>query len=506
MTDSSVQGATARPLAERDDDRVRGIPDLRRHTARGMLINGGYEIGLVGVSALRGLVVAAFLSRSDYGVWGLIGLTLWTALGLKWVFGAGEKYVQQSDENQEEAFQRAFTVELIFAALSAPVALAAVFAFALLTGHTVVLAPGLALLLLLPSTALQFPIAAFYRRMQYNRQRRLQAIEPVTAAVVAIALAATGAGYWSLVAGLIAGSWVAAIVALRACPYRLALRYHKGTLRNYVGFSLPLLITGYAALGLFQVIYLVGSHPLGLAGLGTFALVGNLVQFTDQADNIVTDTLYPAICAVRDRVELLREVFVKSNRISLMWAVPFGVGLALFASDLVHFVIGRQWLPAIPLLEIMGIVTAVHHVGYNWGAFYKARGSTWPIAVSAVLTVVAVMAAVIPFMYSDGVIGIGYAFAIGEVVALATRGILLARFFEGFQILRYLLRAIAPTVLATAPVLALRGVTGQERTIWAALAVFALYVGLTFLATWALERSLLAEAFSYLLGRRPQLA
>ena len=50
--------------------------------------------------------VAALVSRSDYGLWGLIGLTLWTALGLKSQFGAGEKYVQQSDENQEHAFQR----------------------------------------------------------------------------------------------------------------------------------------------------------------------------------------------------------------------------------------------------------------------------------------------------------------------------------------------------------------------------------------------------------------
>ena len=44
---------------------------------------------------------------------------------------------------------------------------------------------------------------------------------------------------------------------------------------------------------MFQVIYLVGVGPLGLAGLGAFTLVGNIVQFTDQADNIMTKTLYP---------------------------------------------------------------------------------------------------------------------------------------------------------------------------------------------------------------------
>ena len=41
------------------------------------------------------------------------------------------------------------------------------------------------------------------------------------------------------------------------------------------------------------------------------------------------------MCAVADRTELLFETFVKSNRLALMWAMPSGLGLALFAPDLV---------------------------------------------------------------------------------------------------------------------------------------------------------------------------
>ena len=33
---------------------------------------------------------------------------------------------------------------------------------------------------------------------------------------------------------------------------------------------------------------------------------------------------------------------MKSNRLAMMWGIPFGVGLALFAADLVHHVIGRE--------------------------------------------------------------------------------------------------------------------------------------------------------------------
>jgi O-antigen/teichoic acid export membrane protein len=313
-----------------------------------------------------------------------------------------------------------------------------------------------------------------------------------------IVLAVIGAGYWSLIIGTIVGSWTGAMVALKACPYHLALRFDRTAFRSYVAFSAPLLVSFAAVLALFQVIFFVGNATLGLAGLGAFTLVGNIVQFTDQADSIVTETLYPAVCAVKDRVSLLAEVFVKSNRLSLMWAVPFGVGMTLFGPDLVHFVLSARWSAAVPLLQIMGVVTAVHHVGYNWGAFVKARGTTWPIAAATVVGCAATIGAAVALMYSDGIVGLGWAFAIGEAVNLVTRGLVIARMFRRPIILTQLLRGFAPTLVAAAPVLALQGLTGPGHSLLAAVGVLVLYVTVTALTTIVFERTLLREALSYL--------
>ncbi len=488
------------------DDRLRGISNLRRHVARGMLINGVFQVGLLAVAAIRGVAVAAFITQSDYGLWGLLGLTLWTSVGLRQQFGAGEKYIQQSEADQKLAFQRAFSMELLFTGAVLPISAAVVVAVAAASGRSELLLPGLLLLLLLPADVLAFPLAVFYRRMDFRRERTLQAVNPVVAIAVTVALAAAGAGYWCFVIGTLAGAWAQALVALRVSPYPLAWRYEARTLRRYLGFSAPLLVMSFAVLAEFYVIYLVGNKALGVAGLGAFTLAGNLVQFTDQADSIITGTLYPAICAVKDRVALLSEIFVKSNRLSLVWAVPFGVGMTLFASDLVRLVIGQRWIPAIPVLEIMGVVTAVHHVGYNWSAFVKARGTTWPLAVSALIGVAVVIGSSVPLMYSEHLVGLGIAFILGELAGFAVRGIWLGRFFHGVSILWQLTRAFAPTAIATAPVLLIRLSSGTETTLPTALAVFALYVSVTVVATLVLERPLLREALAYFLRAKPQPA
>jgi O-antigen/teichoic acid export membrane protein len=245
---------------------------------------------------------------------------------------------------------------------------------------------------------------------------------------------------------------------------------------------------------------------VGLAAIGAFTLAGNLVQFTDRADTIVTETLYPAVCAVATQTRLLSEIFIKSNRLSLMWAVPFGVGMTLFGSDLVRFVLGDSWLSAVPVLQILGLVTAVDHVGYNWGAFVKCRGQTWPIAVTSAVKSAAVIAAAVPLMYAFGVVGIGYAFAIGAVVALVQRSFIMMRFFEGIQLLPHLLRGFAPTAVAVVPILCLRAGYGPEQTAAGAVVMFAVYVAATIIATIWLERPLLNEAVGYLGRGRPRLA
>jgi hypothetical protein len=136
----------------------------------------------------------------------------------------------------------------------------------------------------------------------------------------------------------------------------------------------------------------------------------------------------------------------------------------------------------------------------------RARGVTTPIAIAGVVVSLAVIAAGVPLMYADGLVGLGIAFALGEAVALLIRGYIMTRFFRGVRVLPHLLRGFAPTVVAAVPVLILRSLDGTERSAGVAIAVFAIYLLATIAATAMLEWPLLSEARGYLVRRRPQLA
>ena len=81
---------------------------LRRHTARGTLVNGAFLVGLYTLGLLRGFIVAALLTTGEFGVWGVVIVTFTTLLWLKQV-GVGDKLRAATEDDQELAFQRAFT-------------------------------------------------------------------------------------------------------------------------------------------------------------------------------------------------------------------------------------------------------------------------------------------------------------------------------------------------------------------------------------------------------------
>src|SRR3954471_6048228 len=333
------EGVVAPPSAppSEDDARARRFlfrGSLRQRAARGTIVNSAFLTGLSFLALVRGFVLAGFLSRSDYGVFGILAASLGTLVFLKQV-GIGDKYIQQDEEDQEAAFQKAFTLELFltggFTLLLAGVVPIVAWAY----GEPKLLAAGLVSLLAILAGILQTPLWVFYRRMQFGRQRLLQAIDPVLGTGVALVLAIAGARYWALVIGLVAGAWAAAIAAVVSSPFKLRIRYEPGTLWSYLSFSLPLFVATFSMVVMTQSAVFAANSHLGLAAVGAITLATNITLFSERVDEIVTGTLYPAICAVKDKTALLYESFVKSNRLVLMWAVPFGTALTLFSSDLV---------------------------------------------------------------------------------------------------------------------------------------------------------------------------
>ena len=481
-----------------DPDRIDpSITSLRQHTARGTLINSAFQIGLYGLATLERMAVAVWLTQSEYGMWGVL---MGALLALTWIknWGISAKYVQQSEPDQEAAFQKAFTLHLGLSIVFYALVIVALPIFAFAYGRPDMIVPGLVLALGMPITAFEAPAWIPYRRMQYARQRFLTCVDPAVTAIGSIGLAAAGMGYWGLIVGGLAGSLAGAIVCTISCPYRLRLRYEPGTVREYWSFSWPLIGFTLCGVVILQGSTLAANHVVGLAGIGAIGMAMNIAGMADGVDSILSQTIYPAACAVAHRLETLGEVFIKSNRIALMWAMPATVGVALFSSDFVHFVLGDEWHSAAGLLAAVTLTCGVGQVAFNWGVFLRAVNNTKPIFRARLVEVVVFLFVSLPAILAFGLTGYAIGFAAVTVSQLFVRGYYMRKLFGRFSATRQLVRSVIPVIPPAALIFLVRGGVQTDRSLARAIAEAVLYCIAAIVSTVLIERDLVRESLGYL--------
>ena len=218
--------------------------ELRSRTVRGAVITGAFLIGIDALVVAQGLIVTGLLGPELIGLYGIVTVTVMTVIALKRV-GIDERFVQ-GEEGDADEFARAFTLELVLSAaftallcVLAPLVTAAY-------GDDRLLGLMLAMAWLPLALALQAPLWIFFRRMEYGRQRSLQAVQPLVTFAVTVPLAATDFGVYSLVVGLAAGYVAAVAAAVLASPFPLRVRWDRAAARRYVAFSAWILVATVA--------------------------------------------------------------------------------------------------------------------------------------------------------------------------------------------------------------------------------------------------------------------
>lgn len=74
----------------------------------------------------------------------------------------------------------------------------------------------------------------------------------------------------------------------------------------------------------------------------------------------------------------------------------------------------------------------------------RARGDTRPLAVSAVVSAAAFLAAGVPLTLALGLPGVALGLLVMTAAGLTVRGVYLGRLFAGFSLGRHAVRALGP--------------------------------------------------------------
>lgn len=205
--------------------------------------------------------------------------------------------------------------------------------------------------------------AMLARALQFKPLALIEAGEAIVSAVTALSFAAAGAGYWSLVIGLVAGASVSTVACILLFPHRLEFPQRLSQLGDTLSFGSQVLGGQLAWYAYTSADVVIVGRMLGSAALGayTFAwvLAGLAVERVAGLAARVTPAIFSAV--QRDHAALRRYVYALTEGLALI-TMPICIGLALTADLIVPVVLGPAWAAVVEPMRILAVYASIRCV------------------------------------------------------------------------------------------------------------------------------------------------
>lgn len=415
-----------------------------------------------GMQLLQIAVLARFLAPADYGLMAMVTVVLSYA-SLFSDMGLSAAFVQRQQISHEERSSLYWLSVAVGAALTLLVMaispLAAIF----------FKEPRLSPLMMLAAT--NFLVIALGQQLRMDAEKTLNfrpisIIEIVSASLgfaVAVLAAWQGWGAYALVFAAMTNAWVAMVLAwmILAQGWRPAWRLRWNDVRWFVRFGGGMVLNNLINHVNASIDLVLGGRMLGAGQLGLYSVPRNFtLQVQGMVNPAFTRVGFPLIASIQDDKERVKQIYLKTMNLTASVNAPIYVALAVFAPELVLFLLGPKWNEAVPLMRVLAFWGLLRSFGNPVGSLLFGLGHV-RLATKWNTGLLLIVPSVVWLGSHWGAIGIAWAIAGLMGVLFVPAWATLVRPTCGAGLVEYAKQVALPTFCAVAAVF-LAGVAADQ--------------------------------------------
>ncbi|PKO90630.1 MAG: lipopolysaccharide biosynthesis protein [Betaproteobacteria bacterium HGW-Betaproteobacteria-10] len=327
------------------------------------------------IGLISTLILARLLVPADFGIVAMASIVVGLADTLL-DLGVGSALIQNRHAGRDH-FDTAWTLRLAQGALAAlAIWFAAPFAAESFHDPRVLDVVRFMALSVFLGGFENIGIVSFQKNMEFGQDFRFLFLRRVSGFVVTIVLAFVLRSYWAMVIGALFGRFAGIGLSYLLHDYRPRLSLVK--VRDLWSFSQWILVRNLGAYGLLQLDKFLIGQRTDAATMGAYSLADEVASMpTTELLAPLGRVLFPVFVKVAHDAELLRIAFCKALGVQCLFALPAGVGLALVAEEAVPLLLGEQWLPAIPLVKTLALISVFTALSHSSGYVLLALGKVW---------------------------------------------------------------------------------------------------------------------------------
>ncbi|PZV18060.1 MAG: flippase [Leptolyngbya sp.] len=239
------------------------------------------------------------------------------------------------------------------------------------------------------------------RRFEYKLIAARWLFATVAGGGVGITMALQGWGVWSLVGQQMVSEVIGTLTLWFYSDWRPTLRVSMRHFRDLFGVGMH--IMGFNYLSFFSTRandFLVG-YAFGPTELGYYTVAYSVLNaMTQILIQTSRDVALPTFSRLQEEPERFRRAFYSATQLTSALAMPTFLGMAVLAPELVKVLFGEQWLPAVPLIQVLSMLGILRSLKYFRGSVFIAMGrSDWWLWLAVLDVVLSLLAFAISYRW-----------------------------------------------------------------------------------------------------------
>lgn len=219
------------------------------------------------------------------------------------------------------------------------------------------------------------PRTIFTKSLDFKKIAIIEILATVISGIIAISLALSNFGVWSLVIGNISITLIQALLFLQMNEWRPSYKFSIPHFKELFAFGGHVMGSGVMNYIDTNIDYLVVGKMIGATALGYYTLAYNLITFPlYKISTIITRVTFPAFSKIQDDNINLKIGYLKVVRYISMITFPMLAGMFVVAPEFIMVVYGSKWQPMILTLQILCLAGALKSIGTTVGTILLSKG------------------------------------------------------------------------------------------------------------------------------------
>jgi O-antigen/teichoic acid export membrane protein len=333
------------------------VEDTARRSTRSAIFWSAVEtFGHQGVQLVVFIVLARLVSPADFGLVAM--LTVFYAVGQILADGGySNALIQKKDADDLDRSTIFYFNMLAGIVLSLALFLAAAPIAAFFDEPRLQLLAQVMCLAILASAVGIIQQANTRKDLDFQVRAKAAMSAALLAGTTSVALAVAGAGVWALVAQLILVRLFQSIFLWWFCSWRPIRAFSAARLRTMFGFGSKMLVAGMISAFFNNLIALVTGRFYSAVDVGYYDVARRYQEYP--ANNLTTvfsRVSFPAFSRAQHNPVQLQHLFIKTLRASSSAVFPVMGLLCGVAHPLFETLLGAQWLPSVPLFQVLCVI------------------------------------------------------------------------------------------------------------------------------------------------------